>query len=76
MLDNTDPQGKGNRFFTWKVRYDERFYKGFLRQGEQILVRYIESSYYRGFVLSSVTVVKINLRSLRVCYDQKRGTGI
>ena len=38
----------------FRVSYIKRFYKGLLSQGGQTSVRYIESSYYRGFVLSSV----------------------
>ena len=36
------------------VCYIERPYKSLLSHGEQTLIQFIESSYYRGFVLLSV----------------------
>ena len=44
--------GTVKNFATSKVRYIQLFYKGLLSQGEQTLVRYMESSYYREFVIA------------------------
>ena len=44
----------GKKFVISRVRYIERLFKGLIRQEEQTFVRYIESSYYREFLLSSV----------------------
>ena len=44
--------GNGQRFVISRFRYkDERLYKDLESQGEQTLVRYIESSYYQTFIL-------------------------
>ena len=43
-------------WFDWNLeKCIGRFYEVFLNQGEQTLVEYSEISYYRGFLLSSVT---------------------
>ena len=54
-FDKTNLQGewKLKKFVVFRVRYIERFYKDLLSQGEQTLVRYVDSSYYRRIVLSS-----------------------
>ena len=44
----------GKKFVIPRVRYMECLHKGLLSKGEQALIRYIESLYYRGFVLSSI----------------------
>ena len=52
-------RGVGEKFVTSRVGYIERFHNGSLSQGEQTLVRYIKSSYHRGFVLSSLCCIII-----------------
>ena len=55
-----------------KVRHIDRLYKCLLGQWEQTLVRYIENSYYREFVLSSVyCILYFQISSKIIVYWQR-----
>ena len=51
-LDITNLQRNVKKLGISGICYIERLYKALLSKGGQTLVRYIESSYYQGFVLS------------------------